>query len=42
MMNLGYPALPGASTVIDNVNAVRLGTLEAIASVKSPVETPFK
>ncbi len=30
MMNLGYPALPGASTMIDNVNAVSVATHEAI------------
>lgn len=30
MMNLGHPALPGASTIIDNVNAVSVATHEAI------------
>lgn len=34
MMNLGYPALPGASTIIDNVNAVSLGTREAIVDAQ--------
>jgi hypothetical protein len=30
MMNLGHQALPGASTIIDNVNAVSVATHEAI------------
>ena len=30
MMNLGYTALPGASTMIDNANAVSVATHEAI------------
>ena len=34
MMNLGYAALPGASTIIDNVNAVSLKTREAIADAQ--------